>query len=85
MSSVGNGLTISSQTKVLPSSLRNQVWFKLSINFYLGLPADIVPATFKKKRVAAAPRAKGEEGDEKPERHTEGETARPTGMGRGSR
>ena len=50
----------------------------------IGLPADIVPATFKKKRVAAAPRVKGEEGDEKPPRGEE-ETARPTGMGRGSR
>lgn len=51
----------------------------------LGLPADIVPATFKKKKTAiSAPKAKGEEDDEKPGRPAE-ETARPAGMGRGSR
>lgn len=43
-----------------------------------------MPATFKKKRIAAVPRVKGEEGDEKPAKG-EGETTRPTGMGRGSR
>lgn len=52
----------------------------------IGLPADIVPATYKKKRVttAGAPKVKDEEGDEKPGR-PEGETARPAGLGRGAR
>ena len=83
MSSAGNGHTIPSQTRVYNSQLRNSVTL---ISFYnnTGLPADIVPATFKKKRVAAAPKATGEEGDEKPTRPTE-ETARPTGLGRGQR
>ena len=50
----------------------------------LGVPADIVPATFKKKRpMAGAVRVKGEEGDDKPGRPVD--EARPTGMGRGSR
>jgi hypothetical protein len=84
MSSAGNGLTIPSQTKVLLSSLKSSVSFDSITNRILGLPADIVPATFKKKRVAAAPKVKGEEGDEKPGRPTE-ETARPTGLGRGQR
>ncbi len=51
----------------------------------LGLPGDIVPSTFKKKRTATAggPRVKGDEGeDEKP---AADETAKPTGFGRGSR
>jgi small subunit ribosomal protein S10e len=52
----------------------------------LALPADIVPATFKKKRTAATAdgaRTKGYEGeDEKPVAE---ESARPTGLGRGSR
>eukprot|EP00347_Sterkiella_histriomuscorum_P016524 403352859 len=50
----------------------------------LSLPSDIVPATFKKKRTTAAPKAKGEDDDEKPTRATE-EGARPTGLGRGQR
>jgi hypothetical protein len=50
----------------------------------IGLPADIVPSTFKKKRTAIAPKTKGEEEDEKPGRPTE-ESARPTGLGRGAR
>jgi hypothetical protein len=90
MSSAGNGLTTQSQTRVLHSSSRNLVClFSFSLNvfvilFCVALPADIVPATFKKKRAAAAPKVKGEEGDEKPGRPTE-ETARPTGLGRGAR
>ena len=51
----------------------------------LSLPSDIVPATFKKKKsaTAGAPRVKGDEGeDEKPVAE---ESARPTGLGRGSR
>jgi len=51
----------------------------------LALPADIVPATFKKKRAATAgaTRVKGDEGeDEKPAAE---EGSRPTGLGRGSR
>ena len=57
----------------------------MSNNDSLDLPNDIVPATFKKKRAAlAAPKVKGDEGDEKPARSAE-ETARPTGLGRGSR
>ena len=67
--------------------LRNSVsalFVSNRINEHVGLPADIVPATYKKKRATtAAPRVKGDEGDEKPAR-TE-DTARPTGMGRGSR
>ena len=55
----------------------------------LGLPSDIVPATFKKKKSATAtggPRVKGDEGDEeKPTPAADEETARPTGLGRGSR
>lgn len=43
-----------------------------------------MPATFKKKRAVAAPKVKGEEGEEKPGRPTE-ETARPAGLGRGQR
>ena len=51
----------------------------------LSLPSDIVPATFKKKKVAAAPKAKDEDG-EKVGRPEEDE-ARTTagGLGRGSR
>ena len=42
-----------------------------------------MPATFKKRRATAgAPKAAGDEGDEKPER-TEDESARATGLGRG--
>jgi small subunit ribosomal protein S10e len=50
----------------------------------LALPADIVPSTFKKKRAATAGgvRTKDEGEDEKPAAE---ETARPTGLGRGSR
>jgi small subunit ribosomal protein S10e len=51
----------------------------------LALPADIVPATFKKKRaaIAGATTTKGYEGeDEKPAAE---EGSRPTGLGRGSR
>ena len=84
MFSHGNGLTTSSPTRELLSSSRNSVRFQSSLMRCVGLPADIVPATFKKKRIAAAPRVKGEEGEEKPYKG-EGETARPTGMGRGSR
>ena len=57
-----------------------------SFNLDIGVPADIVPATFKKKRpMAGAVRVKGEEGgdDDKPGRPTE--ESRPAGMGRGSR
>ncbi len=51
----------------------------------LSLPTDIVPATFKKKKSATAggPRVKGDEGDD--EKPAAEETARPTGLGRGSR
>ena len=64
------------------SSLHLQT-FHLHIS--IGVPADIVPATFKKKRpVAGATRVKGEDGDDKPGRPTEDEE-RPVGMGRGSR
>ena len=49
----------------------------------LSLPSDIVPATFKKKKsTTGGPRVKEEGDDEKPEAE---ETARPTGLGRGSR
>ena len=54
------------------------------LTIIIALPNDIVPATFKKRRIAAAPKVQGEEGDEKPARSEE-ETARPTGLGRGSR
>ena len=47
------------------------------------MPADLVPATFKKKKATIAPRAKGEEGDEKPGRPEE--NTRTTGLGRGTR
>ena len=52
----------------------------------LGLPSDIVPATFKKKRTTATGGVKvsGEEGDEKPGRPVE-EDVRPQGLGRGMR
>jgi len=87
MFSAGNGLTTSSPTRESHSSSRNSVRFidflKISYTI-LGLPADIVPATFKKKRATATPKVKGDEGDEKPGRPTE-ETARPTGLGRGQR
>lgn len=57
----------------------------LTFIFDIALPADIVPSTFKKKRATtAAPKVQGEEGEEKPGRPTE-ETARSTGLGRGSR
>ncbi len=85
MSSAGNGLTTPLLTKESNSSSRNSVsnqYFLSNTNLFIALPADIVPATFKKKRAAAAPKAKGEEGDDKPGRPTE-ETARPTGLGRG--
>lgn len=87
MCSAGNGLTTQSLTRVFNTSSRNSVSFNFTSQFdlssyLLALPADIVPATFKKKRTAAAPRAKGDE-DEKP-RATE-ETARPAGLGRGQR
>ena len=85
MFSAGNGLTTPSPTRVSNSSLRNSVsafygnqWNLQSI---LGLPADIVPSTYKKKRTTAAadaPKVKGEEDDEKV---TEGETSRPLGRG----
>lgn len=56
------------------------------VDYCLGLPADIVPSTFKKKRVAAAaPRVKGDDDEEKPGKAYDEETSRPTGMGRGSR
>jgi len=92
MSSHGNGLITSLLTRELLSSSKNlvilqnkQFYHDCSFHILLGLPTDIVPATFKKKRATtAAPKVKGEEGDEKPGRPTE-ETARPTGMGRGSR
>ena len=50
----------------------------------LGVPAEIVPSTFKKKRTATAggPRVKDEGDDEKPAAE---EGARATGLGRGSR
>lgn len=52
----------------------------------LGLPADIVPATFKKRRATTAINVKGEAGDEKPEKNAgDEETARATGLGRGQR
>jgi hypothetical protein len=47
------------------------------------LPADIVPATFKKKKTTVVPRAKGDDDTEKP--RTEEGSARATGMGRGAR
>ena len=51
----------------------------------LGVPAEIVPSTFKKKRTATsgAPRVKGDEGDDEKPAPEEG--SRPTGLGRGSR
>ena len=49
----------------------------------LGLPADIVPATYKKKRATTAAKVE-DEGEEKPGRPTE-EGSRPTGLGRGQR
>ena len=52
---------------------------------FIDLPLDIVPATFKKKKTALGVRSKGDEGDEKPSGRPEEETARPTGLGRGSR
>ena len=50
----------------------------------LGVPAEIVPSTFKKKRAATAggPRVKDEGEDDKPAAE---EGSRPTGLGRGSR
>ena len=91
MSSAGNGLTTQSLTRVFNSSSRNFVRYYLPVScnpfsniFILALPSDIVPATFKKKRTTAAPKAKGEDDDEKPTRATE-EGARPTGLGRGQR
>ena len=88
MSSAGNGPTSPSTTRELHSSSRNSVSFILQtawlIEMDIGLPADIVPSTFKKKRTAIAPKTKGEEEDEKPGRPTE-ESARPTGLGRGAR
>ena len=56
----------------------------LLMNVLIGLPADIVPATFKKRRATTAIKVKGEDDDEKPERAEE-ETARPAGLGRGQR
>ena len=51
----------------------------------LGLPADIVPATFKKRRATAGTtQIKGENDEEKPVK-AEDETARPAGLGRGQR
>ena len=35
-----------------------------SLNMFLGLPDDIVPATFKKKRAAAVTKVKGEDQEE---------------------
>jgi hypothetical protein len=58
--------------------------FLLLILPCIDLPADIVPATFKKKKAAVGARVKGEDEDEKPGRPTE-ETSRPTGLGRGTR
>ena len=51
----------------------------------LGVPAEIVPSTFKKKRTATAgaPRVKGDEGDDEKPAAEEG--SRATGLGRGSR
>ena len=48
----------------------------------LSLPADIVPATFKKKKSATAggPRVKGDEGDD--EKAPAEETSRGAGLGR---
>lgn len=83
MSSAGSGLTTQSPTKESPSSSKNSVTLFQLFNSFIGLPADIVPATFKKKKaVATAPRIKGED-EEKPGRPEE--TARPTGLGRGQR
>lgn len=66
--------------KKLLSILGANFWFSI-----LGLPADIVPATFKKRRATtAAPKVKGEEGDEKPMRPEE-ETSGRAPYGRGSR
>ena len=48
----------------------------------LSLPADIVPATFKKKKTAGAPRVKGDEGDD--EKAPAEETTRGAGLGRGA-
>lgn len=44
----------------------------------LGVPTDVVPATYKKKKVSAIAAPKTEEGDEKP---VEGEET-PAGLGR---
>ena len=84
MSSAGNGLTTQLQIKVLPFLLKNSVYCIQKLTIFIGLPNDIVPATFKKKRVATAPKVKGEEDDEKPSKSAE-ETERPTGLGRGQR
>ena len=69
------------QRSQLPRQIIRYYQLRILIAILIGLPADIVPATFKKKR-AAAPRVKGEEGEEKPSKE---ETERPTGMGRGQR
>jgi len=55
-----------------------------SNHFILGLPGDIVPATFKKKKSTAVSGAvtKGYDEDEKPAAE---EGSRPAGLGRGSR
>lgn len=48
----------------------------------LGVPTDVVPATFKKKKAATAggPRVKGDEDEEKPA----AEETRGAGLGRGA-
>lgn len=85
MSSAGNGLTTQLPTRESNSWSRNSVWHSFRLfNRYLGLPSDIVPATYKKKRATTAPKVAGDEGDEKPGRPTE-EGSRPTGLGRGQR
>lgn len=82
--SAGNGVTTSSQTKELTTLLRSSVSLCAGLTLFIGVPADIVPATFKKKRpTVGAARVKGEEGDDKPGRPEEG--SRPAGMGRGAR
>ena len=84
MSSTGNGTTIPSQTRVSLSSLKNSVTFSSLLIQLIGLPADIVPSTFKKKRPTASARVKGDEGDEKPGRPTD-DGERDGGYGRGMR
>ena len=84
MSSAGSGLTTPSPTRESNSSLRNLVRIYCSDGDWLGLPADIVPATYMKKRGTTAVKVTGEEDEEKPTRPTE-DGSRPTGLGRGQR